>query len=414
MCIDLLNSNIHNSCQAIINGIRLSRLNFSLQETPFSLYITIRKSYHTIKNAQSSPSYQIPEESFVTNKQTAPNEDYLQLQSRCKFLEQANENLKQLFDEAVNENEVSHTTISDLNKQIEHFEESNDRIMAAKVASFAEEKRSLQIKHEKTCAENKSLKNDNENLKKDLNQSSVALKSAKKEIKDQTHKHEKKIDAFEDKMKDLLEYKSIKASEEKDLKIKLKKVEKKLKILRDKEAEIKIEKMNLERDKTRQNEANNNLEFETKTEEQNTEISLKCNHFPQCITRQPIPPPIGPLTFKQFELTEAVIEMEKIESEVDRFVENVVDFLRDESSDNLDITIAKLEAVKKMLDPNAEPEGRISQFDELIEMAKHSKDIIENMKNKKDEDDDDYFEYEHEDLPRHYYGEEGEIIFEDD
>ena len=72
-------------------------------------------------------------------------------------------------------------------------QKTNDRIIAGKIASFAEEKRSLQIKHEKTCAVNKSLKNDNENLKKDLNQSSVALKSAKKEIKDQTHKHEKKI-----------------------------------------------------------------------------------------------------------------------------------------------------------------------------------------------------------------------------
>ena len=89
-------------------------------------------------------------------------------------------------------------------------------------------------------------------------------------------------------------------------------------------------------------------------------------------------------------------------------------FLKDEPSDNLEITIAKLEAVKKMLDPKAETECRISKFDELIDMVKTSRDIIESMESKKEEEADDYLDYEDEDLPRHYYGEDGEIIFEDD
>ena len=32
-------------CESIIDSVRSSHLNFSIQETPFSLYLTIRKSY---------------------------------------------------------------------------------------------------------------------------------------------------------------------------------------------------------------------------------------------------------------------------------------------------------------------------------------------------------------------------------
>ena len=35
------------------------------------------------------------------------------------------------------------------------------------------------------------------------------------------------------------------------------------------------------------------------------------------------------------------------------------------------------------------------------------------MKNEQNNNDDDYFDEEDDDLPRHFYGEEGEIIFED-
>ena len=323
------------------------------------------------------------------------------------------------MEEAVLESETSQTTISGLKKEIENFHDNNDKI----IKSSVEEKRNLQIKHEKICTVNRALKNEKENLQKELVQSSVALKSSKKEIKDQTHQHQKKIEAFEDKLKDLLEYKSHKASEEKELKTKLKKVEKKLKVLREKEAEIKVEKSNLERDKSHKNDKvskdnNNPSHVETNAENKIPETSsILCTHFPQCSIRQPKPPPIEPPTFKQFELNEAISKTETLESEIENFVENVVNFLKEEGpNDDLDITITKLEALKKMLDPEAETEGRTSQFDELIELAKTSRDIIENRKNEKEEgfDDDDYLDYESDDLPRHYYGEDGELIFEDD
>ena len=36
---------VKNSCDFIINSVRNSALNFSSQETPYSLYLTIRKSF---------------------------------------------------------------------------------------------------------------------------------------------------------------------------------------------------------------------------------------------------------------------------------------------------------------------------------------------------------------------------------
>ena len=45
-------STLKKSCDKIIGAVRSSGLNFSYQETPFSMYFTIRKSIVKIKNSQ--------------------------------------------------------------------------------------------------------------------------------------------------------------------------------------------------------------------------------------------------------------------------------------------------------------------------------------------------------------------------
>ena len=307
MSIDHLNSNIQNSCQDILNGVRSSCLNFALQETPFSLFLTIRKSYHKPRYDQNLPLPQIDQESLPRNQET-PNDQFSQLQSKFKDLEKANENLKGLLECEVLENEHSKQTICALKNQIDHLHENIDKVVIEKVKTFAEEKRKLQIKHERICAESKSLKSDKENLEKELKHTNVALKSARKEIKDQSHDYQRKIEAFENRVKDLLEYKTSKASEEKDLRNKLKKVEKKLREVKEKEAELKLERNRLNRDKTLKSveikEHNNNVDdVKPKNEQKNKETNFLCLHIPQCALRQPKPPPIGPLTLKQLELT---------------------------------------------------------------------------------------------------------------
>ena len=139
---------------------------------------------------------------------------------------------------------------------------------------------------------------------------------------------------------------------------------------------------------------------------------LGCHHSPQCYSREPFPPPLGPLTQKQVNLDE---EIEKSENYSEALLKTVINFVDLETNASIDDTIIKLKAVRKVLDPDSDLEGHVSPFDILIDLAKNTKDAIESMKNKNLEENEsvDYYE-EDDDLPRHYYGDEGEILFYDD
>ena len=78
----------------------------------------------------------------------------------------ANESLKKNYEEEVIE-----------------LHSQKDEIVAEKVKVFSVEKRNIQIKHEKTCAENKTFKNENMELKTEINQLKVALRYSKKKMK---------------------------------------------------------------------------------------------------------------------------------------------------------------------------------------------------------------------------------------
>ena len=86
----------------------------------------------------------------------------------------------------------------------------------AKFKAISEEKRSLQIKHEKVCAENKIFKNETE----EVNSLNVSIKALKKDVKNGGHKNDKKCEVLEAKIKNLTEFKMVKQAEEKDLKVK--------------------------------------------------------------------------------------------------------------------------------------------------------------------------------------------------
>ena len=58
MAANYFGGNILMSCDRILNSVRSTNLNFSCQETPFSLYLTIRKSPVKIINHADKPSAQ--------------------------------------------------------------------------------------------------------------------------------------------------------------------------------------------------------------------------------------------------------------------------------------------------------------------------------------------------------------------
>jgi hypothetical protein len=140
-----------------------------------------------------------------------------------------------------------------------------------------------------------------------------------------------------------------------------------------------------------------------------TPISL-CNHTPQCTTRLPTPTPEGTPTFAPFELHEILEANEDKEREIKYYAGQILDFYRSGSDGNIDQSIEKLEVIRELL---ATENGENDDFDELIDIAKNIKKILEEMNN---EDDEKYtYDYD-EDAPKYYWGGDdgNEIIFYDD
>ena len=104
-------------------------------------------------------------------------------------------------------------------------------------------------------------------------------------------------------------------------------------------------------------------------------------------------------------------EIEKHEKSLDALVKTVFEFVTGEADTSISEKILKLKAVKIVLDPDSELEGHVSPFDALIDMAKSTKEAIKSMATRCNVEDDEYEDY---DLPRHYYGEDGEVLFYDD
>ena len=90
---------IKESCLSLMDTIRQSSLNFSLQETPFSLYITIRKSFTKSRNLHSQVNQNLMQ--IQAEKSPAKSDPDI-LQSRLKLLEDTYAKLKSDFEDEVN------------------------------------------------------------------------------------------------------------------------------------------------------------------------------------------------------------------------------------------------------------------------------------------------------------------------
>ena len=99
--------------------------------------------------------------------------------------------------------------------------------------------------------------------------------------------------------------------------------------------------------------------------------------------------------------------------EVKAFASKIMNFYRTGSDGTLDHTIVKLKAIKDIL---GSEHDECTEFDDLIEMAKEGKNVIEGLNiEQKNEDINDSYEFD-EDFPRYYWGGEdgNENIFYDD
>ena len=149
-------SQVLTSCEPIFSAVRNSKLNFNLQETPFSFYLSIRKSF--------------------TKNQTP---------------------------EVQSSNSVALLAKSELERDFE---------------SVKVENKALKAQHEQTSTELKISKSKNIDMEKEIKTLSVAMKKVQKEAKEESFKHEKIVYTHVQKIQELQEFKIKKSSEEKDVK----------------------------------------------------------------------------------------------------------------------------------------------------------------------------------------------------
>ena len=86
---------IQDSLNYIMSEIRPTKLKYAIKETPFSIYITFRKSFNKAKITELNPENEI-----VPQPGDIPN-----LLSHCKFLEEANDALKHMMEDEVIQHE---------------------------------------------------------------------------------------------------------------------------------------------------------------------------------------------------------------------------------------------------------------------------------------------------------------------
>ena len=206
--------------------VKNSGLNFSVQETAFSLNIQLKKTFLNKWGVNGGINENARYQNFTNNPS------------------------KEFFGELQAKDNQIDALVKSLEKQKAQTLEAQENLNALaanKLKAFNDEKKAIQTKHEKLCADHKILKGENVDLMKDLNALNVALKSCKKESNDTAHKNQKKVENLEAKLKDHVQFKITKELEEKDLRAKTKKLDKKLKTIQEKEAELKVARNRLDR-----------------------------------------------------------------------------------------------------------------------------------------------------------------------
>ena len=157
---------VKDSYSFIVDTVRSSSLNFSIQETPYSLYFTIRKSFvqRPVSSSQMISKY-MPE--------TQVNCDMEQLKKKLKVLEDKNNMLRNDYEEEINNSEVSHKSVKDLERKVEMLEENLKKVK--------EENEQKDNKINELKSTNNTLENDIEAAEKNWKKSNKLLKEKEKE-----------------------------------------------------------------------------------------------------------------------------------------------------------------------------------------------------------------------------------------
>ena len=183
MSYDLEAVNLEKSCQEIINCVNGSSLNYSVNITPFSMYITIRKSLSRKKfQPKSHPVSDCVEAScdrLVHLEQQAES-----LKIELKKAEAESLSLKHEFEEALDDSESNYNENEILRAKISEYENKTE---ATVTQSRTKSDTIKQLKQENSELQElvQNTERESRGLKKSLSEKEKELYNLVKESKDE-------------------------------------------------------------------------------------------------------------------------------------------------------------------------------------------------------------------------------------
>jgi hypothetical protein len=221
---------VHQMCSEIIEKVNLSGLDFTINQTPYSIHFSIRKKFSKLSRTTTPISSQEPifhDENLSDNLRREllhTRNEYVKLYNFYNF--EAEEKSK--FEaELVKETELKNKVekeLAEVYKRLNAME-----LNEGQVKNLKSENMKLQDSFANKVIEFKHLKGELEEVKKDKNSLSVALKGSKQNVKEIEKAFAKERELFEKNTSELKEFKRKKLNEEREERLRKKKEMKKAK-----------------------------------------------------------------------------------------------------------------------------------------------------------------------------------------
>ena len=255
--------NIDSSCDSILQKIRKSGLNFSCQETPFSIYVTVRKSWtKQFRSRTQDPQHHVGQVQPDHELQEASPSKYEDLLSKYERLLVEKNNVEEAF---IHSEQNLENTIEESERRERVIEELSDtnssqcdqiQTLMLKVINGERKYDFLEETKEQLSKEAKKLKQEIGDLKNAVSLANTDVKILKKEKVQLEHEFQKKSEAYDFKISNLKQINADKMADDKAIKTKEKKLNKKIRALEEAKSEFTIEKRKFEK------ECNNNHALE--------------------------------------------------------------------------------------------------------------------------------------------------------
>ena len=182
---------LENTCDFLIHKIRDSGLNFSCQETPYSFYITLRKSF--IKSRLTQPKFAISETSDLKEK-------FEKILARNITLENNSKQLQKEVEDLLEENKAAQMIAKNLQNQNDEKDALIDSLESS-IKNLTGDFHSMEGRNKKLETESRGRTAECIELKNTKNLLEEKLKITESKLLDQFKKAEEEREKLDEKFK---------------------------------------------------------------------------------------------------------------------------------------------------------------------------------------------------------------------